>query len=62
MYEEPDTRGPANLYVHHTILLPAFPLSVAWMDLAPGEVGRCLEGGRLGDWLGDMRHPHRGPS
>ncbi|KFM26408.1 putative WD repeat-containing protein C17D11.16 [Auxenochlorella protothecoides] len=39
VYEEPDTRGPANLYVHHTILLPAFPLSVAWMDLAPGEDG-----------------------
>ncbi|OQR92254.1 periodic tryptophan protein [Achlya hypogyna] len=31
VYEE-DT---GNLYVHHEINLPAFPLSLAWMDLAP---------------------------
>ena len=27
--------GEANLYVHHDLLLPAFPLSLAWMDLSP---------------------------
>ncbi|KAF0686415.1 Aste57867_21786 [Aphanomyces stellatus] len=31
VYEE-DT---GNLYVHHEINLPAFPLSLAWMDIAP---------------------------
>lgn len=29
-------RGPANLYVHHDLLLGAFPLSLAWLDCAPG--------------------------
>ena len=35
VYEEADERGPANLYVHHSLMLPAFPLSVAWMDCDP---------------------------
>lgn len=39
VYEEADERGPPNLYVHHSLLLPAFPLSVAWLDLAPGSSG-----------------------
>lgn len=47
VYEEADARGPANLYVHHTTLLPAFPLSVAWGDLAPGRVR-----GRPANWEG----------
>lgn len=27
-----------NLYVHHEIALPAFPLSLAWMDISPLDV------------------------
>lgn len=37
VYEQADDAGgPSNLYVHHDILLPAFPLSVAWLDCDPG--------------------------
>ncbi|KIY96146.1 hypothetical protein MNEG_11815 [Monoraphidium neglectum] len=37
VYEEagPSTGGEANIYPHHDILLPAFPLCMAWMDLDP---------------------------
>ncbi|KAI3427937.1 hypothetical protein D9Q98_006327 [Chlorella vulgaris] len=35
VYEEADERGPANLYVHHSRMLPAFPLAVAWLDCDP---------------------------
>jgi periodic tryptophan protein 1 len=35
VYEEADERGEGNLYVHHAILLPAFPLALAWMDVDP---------------------------
>ena len=31
--------GEANLYVHHDLLLGAFPLALAWMDCAPGGAG-----------------------
>ena len=36
LYEEPDNDGEANIYVHHEIMLPAFPLSLAWLDCNPG--------------------------
>ena len=54
VYEEADERGPANLYVHHSVMLPAFPLSVAWMDCDPsGKVGGCVWVGRwVGGWGG----------
>ncbi|EIE25396.1 WD40 repeat-like protein [Coccomyxa subellipsoidea C-169] len=32
VYEDMDETGESNLYVHHDIILPAFPLSLAWMD------------------------------
>ncbi len=35
VYEEADASGEANLYVHHEVLLPAFPLCLAWMDCDP---------------------------
>ncbi|PRW56745.1 putative WD repeat-containing [Chlorella sorokiniana] len=35
VYEPADERGPANLFVHHSLMLPAFPLSVAWLDCDP---------------------------
>ncbi|EFN57876.1 hypothetical protein CHLNCDRAFT_141885 [Chlorella variabilis] len=35
VYEDADERGPANLFVHHSLMLPAFPLCVAWLDCDP---------------------------
>jgi periodic tryptophan protein 1 len=32
VYEDADEDGAPNLYVHHDIILPAFPLSLAWLD------------------------------
>jgi periodic tryptophan protein 1 len=41
VYEEADADGAANLYVHHEVLLPAFPLCLAWFDCDPkGDTAR----------------------
>lgn len=38
VYEEPETEADeGNLYVHHDVMLPAFPLSVAWLDCDPAQ-------------------------
>jgi hypothetical protein len=38
VYEEPEAEGEdGNLYVHHDVMLPAFPLAVAWLDCDPGQ-------------------------
>ena len=54
MYEEPGEDGEGNLYVHHNVMLPAFPLSVAWLDCDPaGKVCRwrpwstCVSGVKM---------------
>ena len=34
----PDSAAPdSNLYVHHDIMLPAFPLALAWLDCMPSS-------------------------
>ena len=40
----------ANVYVHHDVLLAAFPLCLAWLDAAPGS----LLGSRAGDSAGSL--------
>eukprot|EP00951_Prasinocladus_malaysianus_P015102 scaffold115499_cov47-Prasinocladus_malaysianus.AAC.1 len=35
LYEEAGEDGEANLYVHHEIMLSAFPLALSWMDCNP---------------------------
>ena len=35
MYEEADEETEDNLYVHHDVIVPNFPLSVAWLDMDP---------------------------
>ena len=44
VYEDAD-EDDGNLYVHHDILLPEFPLCLAWMDCPPSSSGR--ESGNL---------------
>ena len=40
VFEEGAEAGdPPNVYVHHDVLLAAFPLALAWMDAAPGGGG-----------------------
>lgn len=41
LFEAPDEDGDRNAYVHHDIMLPAFPLSLAWCGFNPGGA-RCL--------------------
>ncbi|CAG9461874.1 unnamed protein product [Pedinophyceae sp. YPF-701] len=36
---ELDAGGESNLYVHHDIMLPAFPLTLAWTDFRPQSGG-----------------------
>ena len=51
----------ANVYVHHDVLLAAFPLCLAWMDAAPGSLlssSSSAGGGRRGGGgAGDPRSP-----
>ena len=38
VYEEAEQEGEeANIFVHHDILLPTFPLAVAWLDCGPSH-------------------------
>ena len=43
VYEEADEETEDNLYVHHDVIVPYFPLSVAWLDIDPtGEQLRSM--------------------
>ena len=44
VYEDTMEDGTENMYVHHDIMLPAFPLTVCWLDCDPrgGEKGNIL--------------------
>ena len=35
VYEDGGQEGESNIYVHHDIMLPAFPLCLAWTDCRP---------------------------
>lgn len=35
VYEDAGQDGESNIYVHHDIMLPAFPLCLAWTDCRP---------------------------
>ncbi|KVH91394.1 WD40 repeat-containing protein [Cynara cardunculus var. scolymus] len=45
--EDPD--GDSNMYVHHDILIPAFPLCTAWLDcpIKGGEKGNFIAVGSM---------------
>ncbi|KAF3321397.1 Periodic tryptophan protein 1 [Carex littledalei] len=47
IFEEAD--GDSNMYIHHDIILPAFPLSMAWLDCRPksGEKGNFVAIGSM---------------
>ncbi|KAJ9517860.1 hypothetical protein QJQ45_004211 [Haematococcus lacustris] len=45
VYEEAEALGDeANVYVHHELVLPAFPLCLAWLDLSPAGADPSLHG------------------
>ena len=38
IYEAADeSGGESNLFVHHSLILPAFPLSLAWLSCGPSK-------------------------
>ncbi|KAJ4769193.1 Transducin/WD40 repeat-like superfamily protein [Rhynchospora pubera] len=49
IFEEAED-GDSNMYVHHDIILSAFPLSMAWLDCRPqsGEKGNFVATGTMG--------------
>ncbi|MCO5573036.1 hypothetical protein L7F22_026801 [Adiantum nelumboides] len=49
IYEELTEDGTQNMYVHHDVMLPAFPLSLAWLDcdLKGGEKGNYVAVGTM---------------
>ena len=44
VYEEADEETEDNLYVHHDVIVPYFPLCLAWLDLDPSgrAPARCF--------------------
>ncbi|KAJ3676908.1 hypothetical protein LUZ60_002632 [Juncus effusus] len=48
IFEESED-GETNMYVHHDVILPAFPLALAWMDCRPqgGEKGNFVAVGMM---------------
>lgn len=64
VYEDADEASAPNLYVHHDIMLPAFPLSLAWMDCNlqdTSSVGNLAAVCTLVPWsflaFSNLRHP-----
>eukprot|EP00252_Welwitschia_mirabilis_P026576 TRINITY_DN8769_c0_g1_i1.p1 TRINITY_DN8769_c0_g1~~TRINITY_DN8769_c0_g1_i1.p1 ORF type:complete len:500 (+),score=126.68 TRINITY_DN8769_c0_g1_i1:221-1720(+) len=49
IYDEETGEDEANMFVHHEIILPAFPLSVAWLDCNPkgGDKGNYVAVGSM---------------
>ncbi|ERN03311.1 hypothetical protein AMTR_s00003p00233250 [Amborella trichopoda] len=49
IYEEDSVDNEANLYVHHDIILPAFPLCTEWLDcnLKGGDKGNFIAVGSM---------------
>ncbi|KAI5680273.1 hypothetical protein M9H77_01500 [Catharanthus roseus] len=44
-----DSEGDSNMYVHHDIIIPAFPLCIAWLDcpIKGGEKGNFVAVGSM---------------